>query len=77
MLIVSRTLLMMLMVPKVIKSARAVAAIMREFSAIHSNQTYCTLKENRGLSAGVERIYAILTAPLTRPITKAATIANL
>ena len=70
-------LLRMLMMPKLIRSARTVVAMRREFSAIHNKMLLSTLKVKRGTSTGVERTNAIETAPLTMPTTKAATIASL
>ena len=73
----SCTLLRMLMIPKLISRARAVVTMRREFSAIHNRMLLSTLKVKRGTSAGMERTNAIVTAPLTMPTTKAATIASL
>ena len=73
----SCTLLMMLIMPKLISNAMAVVAMRREFSATHNRMLLSTLKVKRGTSAGVERTNAIVTAPLTMPTTKAATIASL
>ena len=73
----SCTLLRMLMMPKLISSARAVVTMRREFSAIHNRMLLSTLKVKSGTSIGVERTNAIVTAPLIIPTTKAATIASL
>ena len=74
---ISCTLLKMLMMPKLISSARVVVAMMREFSATHNRMLLSTLRVKRGTSVGIERTNAIVTAPLTMPTTKAATIASL
>ena len=73
----SCTLLMMLIMPKLISSARPVVAMRREFSATHNRMLLSTLKVKRGTSTGVERTNTIVTAPLTMPTMKAATIASL
>ena len=72
---ISCTLLMILIVPRVIMRARPVATIIREFSDSQSNDFVCTPKLMSGVVAGVERIYAMVTIPLMMPTTKATTTA--
>jgi hypothetical protein len=45
---ISCTLLKMLMMPKLISSARVVVAMMREFSATHNRMLLSTLRVKRG-----------------------------
>ena len=73
----SCTLLIILIMPRVITKARAVAAIGREYSANQRRKLVCTWNVKSGTSAGVERMKAIVTVPLMIPTTKAAIIAIL
>lgn len=73
----SCTLLMILNMLSVIARARAVAAMGREFSANQRRKLVSKWKVKSGTSAGVERMKIIVTAPLTIPTMKAATIAIL
>ncbi len=77
MLMISCTLLMTVKMPKLIRSARPVALMRREFSASHTKKAFCTLKVKRGTLAGVESKNAMATPPLRMPTTKAATTAIL
>ena len=73
----SCTLLMILNMLSVIAKARAVAAMGREFWANQRRMLVSKWKVKSGTSAGVERMKTIVTAPLTIPTMKAATIAIL
>ena len=73
--IISCTLLMMLTMPKLMKSARTTAVMRRELSAIHSIQLACIPKVKSGTLTGVERTKNMATAPLMMPTRKAAAIA--
>jgi hypothetical protein len=73
----SCTLLIILIMPRVITKARTVAAIGREFSVNQRRKLVCTRKVKSGTSAGVERMKAIMMAPLMMPTTKVAIIAIL
>ena len=59
------------------RNEQRLAEIERELSTNHRRMLDCTCMVNKGMSAGVERIKANVTAPLMMPITKAAIIASL
>ena len=73
----SRTLLMILMSPRVISRESPVAVRSREFSVNHERMPVCVWNVKTGTVVGMERIYAMVTPPLMIPTTKATTSAIL
>lgn len=77
MVMISCTLLINAVIPKVISNEMAATAINLEFSLSHCRIAICVSNVKTGAAIGTDRMYAIANAPLMIPAKNATTIAIL